>query len=56
MKTLRGKTRANIKVTAKDATDPTHSCALDFDNFLMQIRECNLQAQRDGKDWGEIYC
>ena len=35
IKKLRGKTRTNIKVTAKDATDPTHSCALDFDNFLM---------------------
>ncbi|KAK7827716.1 kh domain-containing protein [Quercus suber] len=35
IKKLRGKTRTNIKVTAKDSTDPTHSCALDFDNFLM---------------------
>ncbi|KAF3961979.1 hypothetical protein ACB098_05G127600 [Castanea mollissima] len=35
IKKLRGKTRTNIKVTAKDATDPTHSCAFDFDNFLM---------------------
>lgn len=35
IKKLRSKTRTNIKVTAKDATDPTHSCAMDFDNFLM---------------------
>lgn len=35
IKRLRSKTRTNIKVTAKDATDPTHSCALDFDNFVL---------------------
>ncbi|KAG7963433.1 hypothetical protein I3843_09G117100 [Carya illinoinensis] len=35
IKKLRSKTRTNIKVTAKDATDPTHSCAMDFDNFVM---------------------
>ncbi|KAM1917625.1 hypothetical protein ACFX13_037202 [Malus domestica] len=35
IKKLRSKTRTNIKVVAKDATDPTHSCAMDFDNFLM---------------------
>lgn len=34
IKRLRSKTRANIKVTAKDATDPTHSCAMEFDNFV----------------------
>lgn len=34
IKKLRSKTRTNIKVSAKDATDPTHSCAMDFDNFL----------------------
>ncbi|XP_028804562.1 KH domain-containing protein At4g18375 isoform X2 [Neltuma alba] len=32
---LRNKTRTMIKVTPKDATDPTHSCAMDFDNFVM---------------------
>ncbi|OMO65724.1 hypothetical protein COLO4_31040 [Corchorus olitorius] len=37
IKKLRGKTRSNIKVIAKDASDPSHSCAMDFDNFL-QIR------------------
>lgn len=26
-----------------------------FKSFLQQIRICNLQAQRDGKDWGERY-
>lgn len=35
IKKLRSKTRTNIKVSAKDATDPTHSCAMDFGNFLM---------------------
>ncbi|XP_022715519.1 KH domain-containing protein At4g18375-like [Durio zibethinus] len=34
IKKLRGKTRSNIKVTAKDAGDPSHSCAMDFDNFI----------------------
>lgn len=34
IKKLRSKTRANIKVVAKDATDPSHSCAMDFDNFI----------------------
>ncbi|KAJ1430612.1 K-like proteiny domain [Sesbania bispinosa] len=34
IKRLRSKTRANIKVTAKDAADPTHSCAMEFDNFV----------------------
>ncbi|PIN10696.1 PolyC-binding proteins alphaCP-1 [Handroanthus impetiginosus] len=35
IKKLRNKTRTNIKVTAKDASDPTHSCALEFDNFVL---------------------
>ncbi|KAJ7947322.1 KH domain-containing protein [Quillaja saponaria] len=35
IKRLRSKTRTNIKVTAKDATDPTHSCAMEFDNFVL---------------------
>jgi len=35
IKKLRSKTRANIKVTAKDAADPTHSCAMEFDNFVV---------------------
>ncbi|KAK6264459.1 hypothetical protein QUC31_012623 [Theobroma cacao] len=34
IKKLRGKTRTIIKVTAKDAGDPNHSCAMDFDNFI----------------------
>lgn len=34
IKKLRSKTRANIKVIPKDAADPTHSCAMDFDNFV----------------------
>ena len=35
IKRLRSKTRANIKITAKDAADPTHSCAMEFDNFVL---------------------
>ncbi|CAA0832310.1 RNA-binding KH domain-containing protein [Striga hermonthica] len=35
IKKLRNKTRANIKVTPKDAGDPAHSCALEFDNFIL---------------------
>lgn len=35
IKRLRSRTRANIKVTARDATDPNHSCAMEFDNFVL---------------------
>lgn len=35
IKKLRSKTKTNIKVTPKDVTDPTHSCAIEFDNFVM---------------------
>lgn len=35
IKKLRSVTGANIKVTAKNASDPSHSCALEFDNFVM---------------------
>lgn len=35
IKRIRSKTKANIKITAKDNSDPTHSCALDFDNFIL---------------------
>ncbi|CAN4081539.1 unnamed protein product [Withania somnifera] len=35
IKKLRSKMRANIKVIARDASDPTHSCALEFDNFVV---------------------
>ncbi|KAK7319126.1 hypothetical protein RJT34_03840 [Clitoria ternatea] len=35
IKRLRSKTRANIKVIAKDAADPMHSCAMEFDNFVL---------------------
>ncbi|CDP18708.1 unnamed protein product [Coffea canephora] len=35
IKKLRSKTKTNIKITAKDTSDPTHSCALDFDNFIL---------------------
>ncbi|XP_073526209.1 uncharacterized protein [Phyllobates terribilis] len=39
IKKLRNSTRANIKVTPKDVSDPTHSCALGFDNFVRIIGE-----------------
>lgn len=35
IKKLRGKTRTSIKISPKDASDPIHSCAMDFDNFVM---------------------
>lgn len=35
IKKLRSTTKTNIKVTAKDASEPIHSCALDFDNFVL---------------------
>ncbi|KAK6917151.1 K Homology domain, type 1 [Dillenia turbinata] len=35
IKKLRSKTHTNIKVTAKDINEPTHSCALEFDNFVL---------------------
>lgn len=35
IKKLRSKTRTSIKITPKDATDPAHSCAMDFDNFVV---------------------
>ncbi|XP_075483093.1 KH domain-containing protein At4g18375-like [Primulina tabacum] len=34
IKKLRNKTRTNIKVIAKDISDPSHFCALEFDNFV----------------------
>ncbi|KAJ9563665.1 hypothetical protein OSB04_008825 [Centaurea solstitialis] len=34
IKKLRSRTRANIKVNPKDVSDPAHSCAMDFDNFV----------------------
>lgn len=34
IKRLRSKTRTNIKVSPKDVSDPNHSCAMDFDNFV----------------------
>ena len=40
IKKLRGKTRTNIKVTAKDASDPSHSCAMHFDNFIQVLVVC----------------
>ncbi|WOL00448.1 hypothetical protein Cni_G09161 [Canna indica] len=34
IKKLRNKTRANIKITPKNPSDATHSCAMSYDNFL----------------------
>ncbi|THG04273.1 hypothetical protein TEA_030080 [Camellia sinensis var. sinensis] len=39
IKRLRSKTRTNIKITAKDASDPTHSCGMEFDNFVVVTGE-----------------
>ncbi|KAL6546365.1 hypothetical protein OROMI_022086 [Orobanche minor] len=35
IKKLRNKTKTSITVTTKDASDPSHSCALEFDNFVL---------------------
>ncbi|KAE9591378.1 hypothetical protein Lal_00038578 [Lupinus albus] len=35
IKKLRVKTKTNIKVIPKDVADPAHSCAMEFDNFLL---------------------
>uniref|UniRef100_A0A9I9CR17 K Homology domain-containing protein n=1 Tax=Cucumis melo TaxID=3656 RepID=A0A9I9CR17_CUCME len=35
IKKLRSKTRTSIKISPKDATDPIHSCAMEFDNFAV---------------------
>lgn len=37
IKKLRSRTRTNIKVTSKDVADPSHSCAMDFDNFIQVL-------------------
>jgi poly(rC)-binding protein 3/4 len=37
IKRVRASTRALIKVSPKDPADATHSCALEFDNFLYVI-------------------
>ncbi|CAN6455634.1 unnamed protein product [Victoria cruziana] len=34
IKKLRNKSGANIKITAKDVNDITHSCAMSYDNFV----------------------
>ncbi|KAG9439350.1 hypothetical protein H6P81_019515 [Aristolochia fimbriata] len=34
IKKIRSKTKTLIKITPKDASDPTHSCAMSFDNFV----------------------
>lgn len=39
IKRLRSKTRTNIKISAKDASDPTHSCGMEFDNFVVVTGE-----------------
>ncbi|XP_010529161.1 PREDICTED: KH domain-containing protein At4g18375-like [Tarenaya hassleriana] len=35
IKRIRSKTRATVKVVSKDASEPMHSCAMDFDNFVL---------------------
>ncbi|KAL8108346.1 hypothetical protein AgCh_024710 [Apium graveolens] len=41
IKKMRSKTRTNIRVTSKDASDPKHSCAMHFDNFIQITGEPN---------------
>ncbi|KAL3522776.1 hypothetical protein ACH5RR_015610 [Cinchona calisaya] len=41
IKKLRSNTMTNVKITAKDTSDPSHSCALDFDNFVLISGESN---------------
>lgn len=42
IKRVRSNTGAYIKVTPKDSSDPSHSCAMDFDNFIMVSMRFNL--------------
>ncbi|CAN8267332.1 unnamed protein product [Cochlearia groenlandica] len=34
VKKIRSRTGANVKIVSKDASDPSHTCALDFDNVV----------------------
>lgn len=42
IKRVRSSARAAIKVSPKDPSDATHSCALEFDNFLHVILSLSL--------------
>ncbi|KAL1193743.1 KH domain-containing protein [Cardamine amara subsp. amara] len=35
IKKIRSRTRANVKVVSKDVSDPSHTCAMDFDNIVL---------------------
>lgn len=35
IKKIRTRTRANIKIVSKDVSDPSHTCAMDFDNIVL---------------------
>lgn len=42
IKRLRSRTKTYIKIAPKDSSDPTHSCAMDFDNFLLVSSCCTV--------------
>lgn len=35
IKKIRSRTRASVKVVSKDVSDPSHTCAMDFDNIVL---------------------
>lgn len=35
IKSIRRRTKASVEVDSKDASDPSHACALDFDNVVL---------------------
>ncbi|EOA13304.1 hypothetical protein CARUB_v10026340mg [Capsella rubella] len=35
IKKIRSRTRANVRIVSKDVSDPSHTCAMDFDNIVL---------------------
>lgn len=35
IKKIRSRTGANVKIVSKDVSDPSHTCAMDFDNIVL---------------------
>lgn len=35
IKSIRRRTRASVEVDSRDVSDPSHACALDFDNVVL---------------------
>ncbi|XP_019096035.1 PREDICTED: KH domain-containing protein At4g18375-like isoform X2 [Camelina sativa] len=35
IKKIRSRTRANVKIVSKDVSDPSHTCAMNFDNIVL---------------------